>query len=70
MSDLVKQIWDARSTPSIPSKNIVLRKAADRIEALEAALRKIAKHDMQAIAIDALHPKERIRPTSVESTNG
>ena len=33
--------------------------AADRIEQLEAALRKIAQHDMQAIAIDALRPSER-----------
>ena len=35
--------------------------AADRIEKLEAALRKIAKHDMQSIAMDALRPGERIR---------
>jgi len=33
--------------------------AADRIERLEAALRKIAEHDMQAIAIDALQPGTR-----------
>ena len=37
------------------------REAADRIEKLEAALAKIAQHDMQAIAIDALRPGERIR---------
>lgn len=37
------------------------REAADRIEKLEAALRKIAKHDMQSIAMDALRPGERIR---------
>ncbi|UOF80856.1 hypothetical protein [Caudoviricetes sp.] len=30
-----------------------------RIEQLEAALRKIAQHDMQAIAIDALQPGTR-----------
>lgn len=36
-------------------------KAADRIEKLEAALEKIAQHDMQAIAMDALRPDERIR---------
>lgn len=36
-------------------------KAADRIEQLEAALKKIAQHDMQAIAMDALRPGERIR---------
>jgi hypothetical protein len=38
-----------------------LQTAASRIEQLEAALRKIAQHDMQAIAIDALHPNERVR---------
>jgi hypothetical protein len=32
-----------------------------RIERLEAALAKIAKHDLQAIAMDALRPGERIR---------
>jgi hypothetical protein len=32
-----------------------------RIEKLEAALEKIAQHDMQAIAMDALRPGERIR---------
>jgi hypothetical protein len=35
--------------------------AASRIEKLEAALEKIAQHDMQAIALDALRPNERIR---------
>lgn len=34
---------------------------ANRIEKLEAALAKIAQHDMQAIAMDALRPGERIR---------
>jgi hypothetical protein len=34
---------------------------ANRIEKLEAALEKIAQHDMQAIAMDALRPGERIR---------
>jgi hypothetical protein len=32
-----------------------------RIKELEAALEKIAQHDMQAIAMDALRPGERIR---------
>ena len=31
--------------------------AADRIEELEAALRKIAQHDMQSIALNALVQK-------------
>ena len=35
--------------------------AADRIEELESALLYIASHDMQAIAMDALRPGERIR---------
>jgi hypothetical protein len=35
--------------------------AADRIEKLETALARIAKHDLQAIAMDALRPGERIR---------
>jgi hypothetical protein len=35
--------------------------AADLIERFEKALQKIAQHDMQAIATDALRPGERIR---------
>jgi hypothetical protein len=35
--------------------------AADRIERLEAALEKIAQHDMRAIALDALRPGEGMR---------
>ena len=34
-----------------------MKDAADRIEELEAALRKIAKHDMQSIALNALVQK-------------
>jgi hypothetical protein len=37
--------------------------AADRIEHLEAALKKISQHDLQAIAIDALRPGERVPMT-------
>ncbi len=32
-------------------------------ERLRTALEKIAQHDMQAVAMDALQPGERIRPT-------
>jgi len=39
----------------------LLKEAADEIERLRAALEKIAQHDMQAIAMDALRPGERIR---------
>ena len=35
----------------------LLNAAADRIEELEAALRKIAQHDMQSIALNALVQK-------------
>jgi len=38
-----------------------LEKQDDRIAKLEAALAKIAQHDMQAIAMDALRPGDRIR---------
>jgi len=36
-------------------------------ERLRAALEKIAQHDMQAIAMDALRPGERIRPAKEAS---
>ena len=39
-----------------------LANAANEIERLRAALERIAQHDMQAIAMDALRPGERIRP--------
>lgn len=40
---------------------LVCNTAANRIEELEAALQKIAQHDMQAVAMDALRPGERVR---------
>ena len=39
------------------STKAIIDIAADRIEKLEAALRKIAKHDMQSIALNALIQK-------------
>jgi len=48
------QYWLARY-------NEVLGERERRIEKLEAALKKIAQHDMQAIAMDALRPGDRIR---------
>ena len=42
-------------------ENAYIYEAADEIERLRAALQKIAQHDMQAIAMDALRPGERIR---------
>lgn len=40
----------------------LLTEAAAEIERLRAALERIAQHDMQAIATDALRPGARIRP--------
>jgi hypothetical protein len=66
--DLVKQLresavgWDGLGFHVDAKRD---RDAADRIEQLEAALKRIAEHDMQAIALDALRPGERIR----EKTN-
>lgn len=47
--------------PSMEPDADLVEKLADRIEKLEAALARIAKHDLQAIAMDALRPGERIR---------
>jgi hypothetical protein len=55
--DLVKRLRDAHSFMGDP----LLKEAAGEIERLRAALEKIAQHDMQAIAMDALRPGERIR---------
>jgi len=55
--DLVQELRDT----SVLWPNGVCMRAADRIEKLEAALKKIAQYDMQAIAMDALRPGERIR---------
>tara|TARA_R110000868_G_scaffold341572_1_gene602418 strand:+ start:189 stop:425 length:237 start_codon:yes stop_codon:yes gene_type:complete len=38
-----------------------MSEAVARIQTLEMALKKIAKHDLQAIAIDALRPGKRVR---------
>jgi len=41
-------------------QNAEIDRLKNRIEQLEAALRRIAQHDLQAIAIDALRPGERV----------
>jgi hypothetical protein len=43
--------------------------AADEIERLRAALERIAEHDMQAIAMDALRPGERIRAPKTQEAD-
>jgi hypothetical protein len=59
--DLVRRLRGlAGRTVDLPT-HYEMTEAADRIEELEAALQKIAQHDMQAIAMDALRPGERIR---------
>jgi hypothetical protein len=63
--DLVKRLrnlsCNCYDAEVIEAGKDAMDEAADRIEKLEAALAKIAQHDMQAIAMDALRPGERIR---------
>jgi hypothetical protein len=58
MSDLVKRL--RAEDPETGLRHSIASEAADRIEALEKALEKVAQHDLQAIALDALRPGERI----------
>ncbi len=58
MIDLVERL-----RKNVMCGDAVIEEAASRIEKLEAALEKIAQHDMQAIAMDALRPGERICKT-------
>ena len=58
--DLVKRLRE-EATADTSTCSFLTEEAADRIEKLEAALARIAKHDLQAIAMDALRPGERIR---------
>lgn len=62
MSDLVKRLRQRVAMTDRPWATCpaLCTEAADRIEQLEASLRKIAQHDMQAIAMDALRPGERV----------
>jgi hypothetical protein len=59
--DLVKRLRDLADCAVDVAPYETMLQAADRIEKLEAALEKIAQHDMQALALDALRPGERIR---------
>jgi hypothetical protein len=61
MTDLVKRLRNPNGPFNWEEAVANQCEAADRIEKLEAALEKIAQHDMQAIAMDALRPGERIR---------
>ena len=53
--DLVKRLREVKDWWREPGRTA--EQAADRIEELEAALRKIAQHDMQSIALNALVQK-------------
>ena len=54
--ELARDPWD-----TYPVYKLDLIEMMDQIERYRIALRKIASKDMQAIAIDALFPRERIR---------
>ena len=70
--DLVERLYEYRDRIFIEDCKAfglpIFGEAAYRIEQLEAALRKIAQHDMQSIAMDALRPGERIRGKTDEQT--
>ncbi len=66
MSDIVKRLREPPFGTETSERNL-MASAADEIERLREALAKIAQHDMQAIALDALQPNARARsPLSVE----
>jgi hypothetical protein len=49
------------SYPARPAPDMLCHEAADLIERFRAALTIIATQDLQALALDALRPGERIR---------
>lgn len=71
--DIVRRLLDTGEGDAYlapTSTKLLMDEAADEIERLRTenarlreALEKIAQHDMQAVAMDALRPGERIRPT-------
>jgi hypothetical protein len=82
MSDIVKKLRDLEQWIREPERESftlpfdLFDEAANEMERLYAeegrlrkALAKIAQYDMQAIAIDALQPGERIRPPAPGVSN-
>ena len=68
MSDIVERLRQIPKFADFNAPPLIEHEAADEIERLRAenermakALERIAQHDMQAIAMDALRPGERIR---------
>ena len=55
--DLVKRLREGACLENKLEAYDLTTEAASRIEELEAALRKIAQHDMQSIALNALVQK-------------
>jgi hypothetical protein len=62
LETLVEQLRDDNSS-LIDSFDKDFLRQEDRIVKLESALTKIAQHDLQAIAMDALRPGERVKET-------
>ena len=58
MSDL--KIREAFDSDSVPLKNIALKKAHDRIEKLEAALRKYADEEYNGFNADGAHARNAL----------
>lgn len=57
MADIVELL---RESGTYEWDVVIMQEAADEIERLREALQKIAKHDLQAIAICALSPNEKV----------
>tara|TARA_R110000822_G_scaffold16547_1_gene56151 strand:+ start:163 stop:372 length:210 start_codon:yes stop_codon:yes gene_type:complete len=60
---------DADPWQTWPVNKQDLRGLVDEIKRLRAALEKIAQHDLQAIAMDALRPGERVRAALPKGEN-
>lgn len=59
IDDLVNKLNDLAQRFGDCLDGETCNEAADTINRLSTALQKIAKHDLQAIALDALRPGER-----------
>lgn len=62
--DIVERLREKAEQKSINLwflKRRIETEAADEIERLRSALKRIAQHDLQAWALDALHPDTRIK---------
>lgn len=70
MADIVERLKVcARFDPDQEEAARLIVEMRAEIERLRAALQKIAAHDLQAVALDALRPGERIRAAN-DKTEG